>query len=126
MEIKTSQIELFKNIIQGDFDGNYYDLHNDFNCIKITIEKGVLSLIFRNIHSSFLISLKFLNVNITFFEFDLKEKIETLTIDNLYRGRFEVDEKLIEYKNEDGYFYLEFYEGQKMEFWSKSLIVKRE
>lgn len=62
----------------------------------------------------------------TFFEFDFTETMKTLTIDNLYRGKFEIDGALTEFENNRGYFYLEFYEGQKIEFWSESLSIEKQ
>lgn len=62
----------------------------------------------------------------TFFEFDFTETMKTLTIDNLFRGKFEIDGALTEFENNRGYFYLEFYEGQKIEFWSESLSIEKQ
>jgi hypothetical protein len=61
-----------------------------------------------------------------FYEFDFYETIPTLTIDNLYKGKAEVEGGLIEFQNNRGYFYLEFYEGQKIEFWSDGILVDKE
>jgi hypothetical protein len=47
------------------------------------------------------------------------------TLDTLYRGRVESNGELIEI-SEDGksYFYLEFYEGQRIEFWARWLVLE--
>lgn len=126
MKIKSKDIALFRNLSQFDFEGNYYDLHNDFNCIQIKIEKGILFFIFRNILTSVIVNVKFLCPQIVALDFDLREKFENLTIDNLYRGKFECKGVLKEFENEKGYFYLEFYEGQKFEFWSESIVVEKQ
>jgi hypothetical protein len=48
-----------------------------------------------------------------------------LTLDNLYRGRFEKNGTLIEFDpGGRSYFYLEFYEEDEIEFWSDELSLK--
>ena len=70
-------------------------------------------------------SLKFTDVNITTIDFFNLKEVEGLTIDTLYRGRAELDGELIEVSEDGkGYFYLEFYEGQKLEFWAKYISVE--
>ncbi|WP_298140189.1 hypothetical protein [Flavobacterium sp.] len=124
MKIYSDKIDLFQNISQFDFDKISYDFHNDFECVKIKFQNNVLILILQNIVSHYIVSLSFNKTILTFCEFDFTEKVEPLTIDNLYRGRFENDGKLTEFENNRGYYYLEFYEGQKIEFWSESLSVE--
>lgn len=126
MKIDSSKIELFQNISQFDFDNVNYDFHNDFECTRVKFQSNVLILVFRNFVSKFIVSLCFQKSSLTYCEFDFTETIEALTIDNLYRGKFEIDGRLIEFENNRGYFYLEFYEGQKMEFWSESISVETE
>lgn len=126
MIINSDKIELFQNLSQFDFDKIKFDFHNDFNCVKVKFHNNILLLLFQSIVSKFIVSLSFQKTTLTFFEFECREAVETLTIDNLYRGRFENDGKLIEFENNRGYFYLEFYEGQKIEFWSECLVVVKE
>lgn len=126
MKIRSDKIELFQNLSQFDFDNDSFDFHNDFDCLKVKFQSDILVLIFQNIVSKFLISVSFQKTTLTFFEFDFTELTKTLTIDNLYRGKYEIDGSLIEFQNNRGYFYLEFYEGQKIEFWSESISIERE
>lgn len=45
-------------------------------------------------------------------------------IDSLYRGRTEINGELVDVlENNFSYFYLEFYEGNKIEFWAKYLSI---
>jgi hypothetical protein len=125
MKIKSDKIELFQNLSQLEFDNRSFDLHNDFDCLKVKFQNNVLILVFQNIENDFLILISFQKTMFTFFEFDFTETFKTLTIDNLYRGKYEVDGMLIEFNNDRGYFYLEFYEGQKIEFWSESIDIER-
>lgn len=125
MKINSDKFELFQNISQFDFDKISYDFHNDFDCKKIKFQNNVLILVFRNILNNFLVSLSFDKASLILCEFDFTETIETLTIDNLYRGKFEIDGTLMEFENGRGYFYLEFYEGLKIEFWSESINIEK-
>ena len=46
--IQSKNIELFKNLSQGEYGGRYIDFHNDFYCIKIVLlEGGLLVLLFK-------------------------------------------------------------------------------
>jgi hypothetical protein len=118
-------IELFKNIAQYDFDNQYYDFHNDYSCQKLSYSNGVLSILFKSLLDGVLLSLKFTNVEIAILYFFNIKEVENLTLDSLYRGRVEFNGNLIESsKYGKGYFYLEFYEGQKLEFWAKYLILE--
>lgn len=126
MNIKSDKIKLFENLSQFDFDNCSMDLHNDFECLKVKFHNNILILVFQNIVSKFLISISFQKTTMTFFEFDFTETMKTLTIDNLFRGKFEIDGALTEFENNRGYFYLEFYEGQKIEFWSESLSIEKQ
>jgi len=123
--ITATSIELFKNLIQYDYDGLYYDFHNDYICEKLSCSNGILRILLKSLVNGNFLSLKFLEVKVTDFIFFNVERTDSLTLDNLYRGRFEFNGELIEVYREDfGYFYLEFYEGQKLEFWAKHIDVK--
>ena len=59
--------------------------------------------------------------------FATKKETEGFDIDTLYRGRFEMGGKLEEFSNDSrGYFYLELYEGQKIEFWAEYVVLRTE
>jgi hypothetical protein len=42
----------------------------------------------------------------------------------VYRGKAVIDGELKEFLGEKGYFYLEFYEGQRLEFGAKSVGIE--
>lgn len=125
MSVDSKKIELFKNLSEFDIDDLYFDFHNDFDCINIKFDSCFLIFIFQNIADNSLVSIQFENAILTYCEFNFQETVNVLTIDNLYRGKFENKGELIEFQNNCGYFYLEFYEGQKMEFWSEGVTVKK-
>jgi hypothetical protein len=126
MKTNSKNIELFQNLSLIEFDNSSFDLHNDFNCLKVKLQNNVLILVFQNIVHKFLVIVSFNNITFTVIEFNFTEIMRDLTIDNLYRGRFEVNETLIEFDNGRGYFYLEFCEGQKFEFWSEGMSIERQ
>ena len=123
--IQVKTISLFENLSQYDFDGQYYDFHNDFCCVRILLNgDDTLGIVFESVVDNSLVMLRFQDVILESFEYFNSQGVENLTIDNLYRGRVEINGKLKEFSDDGkGYFYLEFDEGQKMEFWSKGLIV---
>lgn len=125
MKVNSRNIELFKNLSEFDINEIYFDFHNDFNCINIKFENKSLILSFQDIVNDFLVLLCFENTVLTTYNSDFFLFSNFLTLDNLYRGKCQVNEKLTEFENEKGYFYLEFYEGQKAEFWCENLIVKK-
>ncbi|HTN18147.1 MAG TPA: hypothetical protein VL092_10725 [Chitinophagaceae bacterium] len=119
-------LELFRNLVQYEYNGKYYDLHNEYECDKIIFLNGVLLFRLRCISDSSFLLLKFTDVKIVQFDFFNIQNAKGLTLDNLYRGRAESKEHLIEISEDNmGYFYLEFYEGQKIEFWAKGVDMEK-
>jgi hypothetical protein len=125
MRIPAADIELFQFLTDFDFGDGHIDLHNDFNCGKLKFEGGVFVLEFVHTTNKFNVLLKFHNIVMTFMEMDFVEKVEFSTIDNIYRGRCQAGDELIEVLDARGYFYLEFYDGQKFEFWCESISLER-
>lgn len=122
--IAATQIELIKNLAQYEFDNKYYDFHNNYNCEKILYTNNTFSLFFKSVINSTQPIIEFDDVNVSVIEFG-KQVGKELTLDLLYRGRYESNGELIELSNDGkGYFYLEFYEGCKFEFWAKGISIK--
>lgn len=126
MKIDSRKIEILKNLSQFEFGNIYYDFHNDFDCIGISLENKFLILLFKKIIDGSIISFRFENVDLVNFEFTNFSEFENLTIDNIYRGRFEKNGLLMESNNQQkSYFYLEFDQGSKLEFWSEAILIER-
>lgn len=119
-------INLFENLAQNNYNGQYYDFHNNFSCTKILMKYDILTLFFIN-SENVIVSLQFQEASIVLFDFYNAKNTIYLTIDNIYRGRFEEGGKLLDI-TKDGkfYFYLEFVEGQKIEFFAKRIILNKE
>lgn len=125
--IAAISIEFFKNLAQSDYDSRYYDFHNEYGCEKLSYSNGILLILFKSLIDGVLLSLKFTDVKIITLNFFNVKEVENLTLDNLYRGRGELNGDLIEISEDGkGYFYLEFYEGQKLEFWAKDMGIEQE
>ena len=124
--IAATSIRLFINLAQYNYGNQYYDLHNDYSCEKVSFEDGVLLVIFKSFINDKCLLLKFTDVKITNLSLFSVKGVESLTLDNLYRGRFEINGELIEVADDGkGYFYLEFYEGQKLGFWAKGMDIEQ-
>ncbi|MTI23640.1 hypothetical protein [Fulvivirga kasyanovii] len=122
----SRNIELFKDLSQNDYDNQHYDFHNDFDCTRILFEDETLILFFKKINEDLMLKLCFNKVDIVKTLFFNAEDVAVLTIDTLYRGRAVVNGELLDLsKDGKGYFYLEFYEGQMMEFWADSIILSK-
>lgn len=118
--------ELFNNIAQLQCNGEYYDFHNDYSCSNILLEYECLNLSLKHLINNLNVCLVFSGVTVTKINFSFNEQIiGNLTLDNLYRGRFELKGNLYEYDNmKRCYYYLEFYEGYSLEFFANNLQLQ--
>ncbi|MFV0468255.1 MAG: hypothetical protein ACK5MK_04915 [Dysgonomonas sp.] len=124
--ITATSIEFFKNLAQYDYNNQYYDFHNDYSCEKLSYSDGILLILFKSLIDGIFLSLKFTDVKIIVLDFFYVKDVENLTLDNLYRGKFEFNGELVEVSEDGkGYFYLEFYEGQKLEFWTYGVNIEQ-
>lgn len=126
MSLSAKEIPLFENLAQFEFDQAYYDFHNDFICEQIIFENSCIDLLMKHRINNEKFLLRFLSAEIIKINYLFIINNNGLTIDNLYRGRFQLDGNLFECNNDQkSYFYLEFYEGQTMEFFCDSVEVKK-
>lgn len=124
-KIDAIEIALFRDLSQFDLGDNYYDFHNEFDCIKIQMANNAFILLFKSITHDEIISFRLLNVEITGFKFDVSSTSNDFTIDNIYRGRTEKNGQLIESNNGKAYFYIDFQEGLSLELWSDGIEVSK-
>jgi len=122
IKIESEKIEFFENLAQSEFGSVYYDFHNDYLCNKISQNNECLEILLDHIEKETPVTLKFFEVEIVQTNFNFMEEHKDLTIDILYKGRFEVNGQLFECSSSSkSYFYLEFYEGQSIEFFCSSI-----
>lgn len=120
--IVATSVEFFKNLAQCDYDNIYYDFHNNYNCEKLSYSNGIFLILFKSLIGGNLLSLKFTDVEMIALDFVNVRDIGDLTVDNLYRGRYELNGSLIDAsENGKACFYLQFYEGHKFEFWASGI-----
>lgn len=120
--IRANTLEFLENLVQYDYNNHYYDLHNDFYCTQVLFEGSIIILMFESISNHNTLLVKFTKAEIVNFKFFSSAREKKLTIDTMYRGRALVDGKLVDISNDDrAYFYIEFYEGQAIEFWADEM-----
>jgi len=128
--IDLTDAELFKDLVfinQGDVA---FDIHNDYDCINMSYEKAGAFLSLNFEASGFNKTASYKQVRIEFKEailvkvdLVLNRTADSTTINNIYRGRFEQEGKLLEYSDDGGrYFYIEFETGDKIELFSKQVL----
>ena len=133
IEIDLSNIELFQNFIEIEYDDCYVNLHNDFDCESIEYSNitGTLSLIFKPL---IMLSNGINEVELLFFNVDfakmsivkLKGELLPGTIDTIYRGRFEESKGILceQSKNGKSFYYINFVEYFSFEILSNKVIAK--
>lgn len=122
----ANEIKLFKNLAEWDLEGTYFDLRKDFECFAVRYEKNVLVLEFKeSVSPTSHFSMTCENAELIRINASVKKPAEALTLDNFYRGNYEVNGHLIDVDGVRAYFYLEFYEGPILEFWAEELRVER-
>ena len=118
----SKDYDLFYNLIDLSYNGNYYDLHNDFYCVNIKFENDTLALKFEHSEDKSIVELCFKGSKIV--NFDFNQIMDKLTIDNIYRGRFEKNNELFEFSDDKkSYFYIEFYEDIKIELFTEEIFI---
>lgn len=124
--MQAQDILLFQNLAEFEYEGVYYDFHNDYECSLVEYDGSVLRLVFVDSEGRSTVSIRFQNTKLERVHFTPLDTKDTQTIDLMYRGRAERDGEHVEYELQRAYFYLEFYEGLSLEFWSESLILEQE
>jgi hypothetical protein len=118
-------IEILADLTRPEHQGQQYDLHGMLHFERILLDNNTLTLKFQDNSATNLVSLIFHQATPTHFTFMNVMDEFTWTLDLLYRGRVEVNGKLIELSEDGrGYFYVDFLEGQTIEFWAAGMEVK--
>ena len=133
IEIDLTNVELFKNFIEIEYDDCYVDLHNDFDCESIGYSNitGTLSLIFKplTILVNGIKEVELLFFNVDFVKMSMvKFRGELLpgTIDTIYRGRFEESKGVLceQSKNGKSFYYINFVGDFSFEILSNKVMAK--
>ncbi|PSL49652.1 hypothetical protein CLV51_101987 [Chitinophaga niastensis] len=116
---------LFECIMSGEINGSLYDLHNDYECIKIQHDATQKTLELRFVNDDYKIIVEFYQVTITNFTINPSRTAESSTLDLFYRGRFERNNNLHEVTDlGEYYFYLAWLEHDAIELFAKQVTLK--
>lgn len=121
--MEAANIKLFGDLTQIEIEGNFYDLHNTYNCEALLFKENGLLLKLRGINDAESLQIKFADVSIAYIDFNFGDFTGNLTIDQLYRGRFERDREVYELADKRCFFYLSFVEGAEVHFFSDGLSL---
>ena len=122
--IDLTNIALFESLASIESGGTTIDLHNDYDCtdIRYDVEEKLFELTFQATDST--IVLKFEGASISKFNLVPKRTEDSSTLNNFYRGRFVVNEKIFEYSpSGEGYYYIEFEEGDAFEVFAGKVFL---
>lgn len=127
-EVKLQSSVLLDSLLTIQVDiGQYIDLHNDYDCYSISYADISKELCLRFEFcedEERKVDLVFKEVEISKMSFNLGDLEDVKTIDNLYRGRYEVEGVLREF-TDDGksYYYIEFCSGLSFELFAKKIFA---
>lgn len=130
MEIDLTNSELFKSFAEFEKDGLYIDLHNEFDCIKIAYSSAkkqfMLSFEANQYRKGDVRSVSVIFDACTIEACSLKlgeADIDATTLDNMYRGRFEVNESELSEVSDSGmyYYYLDFLHNAHFELFARNV-----
>lgn len=125
--IELINIELFKDFTFLELEIGSFDLHNEYECSSVSLSEvdNSLKILFEpDAKDSDKICLVFKKASIKKFDFFLKRTTDSSTINSVYRGRFETELGLQEYSaSGEGYYYIEFEQGDKIELLAEKVIV---
>ena len=133
VQVDLTHFELFKSFDEIESDGFYVDLHNEFKCefVDFRNHQKELTLSFKLSDKASnkikRVEIVFEDVAIESFIFkDSQEHFGEWTINNIYRGRFEISKDELNEISKDGrfYYYIDFYQGYSFELFANAVRAK--
>ena len=128
-QFELIQPELLKNLSEIQIDDDYFDFHNDYDCYLIKYHKECAELILsfktagQRIQLITHVEIIFKDVIISNMTFEPESTDNIMTIDTLYRGRYEEKGVLREFTDDNkGYYYVEFYKGFSFELFVSKIV----
>lgn len=114
---------LFDGLLSFQIEEIEVDLHNEYDCRAVSLEKNALKLSFIHVSTSHCIIILFKDAVLRFLSFDLG--ITNSTLDLFYRGRFEEGENVLSTYDQQGrsYFYLSFDNGSEIQLLARSVTA---
>ena len=117
--INITEEPLFNSLLEIKDLNDFVDLHNDFDVNSVSYEAANEQLKLKLNSSNKSIELVFDNVEIIEFSIHIQDK----TIDNFYRGRYEIRNELFEEYKDKKCFYIDFDEGGKINLLCKTAEI---
>jgi hypothetical protein len=127
--IELTNAELLKDLTTVETVDTFFDLHNDYTCTNIDYKllDKMLGFLFEPNKSDAAknnLYLLFENATIVNLNLDLTRTTDGSTLDSFYRGRYQLEDTLVEYApTGEGYFYLEFIEGDEIECFAEKVSL---
>lgn len=122
--IDLTDVELFESLVGIESDNGFIDLHNNYDCtsVQYSVEKKLFEVFFQAANSN--VVLQFKDAVISKFNLLPKRAEDSCTLNNFYRGRFEVNGELFEYSPARArYYYIEFEEGDTFEILAQQVFL---
>lgn len=114
---------LFDGLLSFQIEGVEVDLHNEYDCRAVSLEKNTLRLSFIHVSTSQPIIILFKDALVCVLSFD--PSIPDSTLDLFYRGRFEEGENVLSTYDQQGrsYYYLSFNNGSEIQLLARSVTA---
>lgn len=118
--MKIELIPLFLDLSQLEYEGLFFDFHNEYTVERLTLAEERVEILFRKIKNEEKVVMVFGGVRIDQLDIAVTA-LEELSIDMIYRGRKQVDGRLIDKMEGKGYMYLNFVENINIAFWADEM-----
>lgn len=114
---------MFAPLLSFQIEGVDVDLHNEYDCRTVSLEKNALRLFFVHAGTNQTVILLFEDVLLRLLTVDLSKSDTTL--DLFYRGRFEEEEQVLSTYDQQGrsYFYISFANGNEIQLLARSVMA---
>lgn len=120
----VTHTELFETLLYGEIGGAYYDLHNDFSCIKFTYNADVKELELRFVNDDYKLIITFRQSTLAYTNINPGKSGEK-GLELFYRGRFERNNNMHEMSESGEYFfYMLFRNGDAMNILARQAAME--
>ena len=126
MIIELTNNLLLENISFLKYENISLDIHNDYNFKELSFEHNRMKISFNEISNNFkIIEFVFENIEVVKLKMIQFEVPDSITLDNFYRGKTELNENILEEdSSKRKYFYLDFLEDIQIELWCSRLYLQ--
>ena len=126
MIIELTDNLLLENISFLKYENISLDIHNDYNFKELSFEQNRMKISFNEISNNFkIVEFVFENIEVVKLKMVQFEVPDSITLDNFYRGKTELNENILEEdSSKRKYFYLDFLEDIQIELWCSRLYLQ--